>query len=160
MNHLEIINYLISKHNYNSYLEIGIGYGDVFAQVNATQKECCDITDINIINDTKITYLMTSDEMFEKIPVDKTYDIIFIDGMHNEEYVDRDIINSLKHLNEGGCICVHDTIPSNVFMQQNFIPPNEIFNGWTGDVWKSITKLQEQNIEFYTIVNEDTGLTV
>jgi hypothetical protein len=40
---------------------------------------------------------MTSDEFFE---INKsTYDIIFIDGLHIDEQVERDIINGLKILN-------------------------------------------------------------
>ena len=156
MNHTETLNYIIQKKNYNSYLEIGTEYGINFDNININFKECCDIDNSHY---DKITYSMSSDEMFAKMDINQKYDIIFIDGMHDEEFVDRDIINSLKHLNPGGMVCVHDVIPYASELQVKY----ECFHGgaWTGDVWKSITKLQNNNLEFYTICNdEDFGLTV
>ena len=61
--------------------------------------------------DYPITYLMPSDEMFANMSINQNYDIIFIDGMHSEDYLDRDIINSLKHLNPNGLILCHDVLP-------------------------------------------------
>lgn len=161
MNHLEVINKLIEKYNYKSYLEIGIYDGDNFSKVNIENKESNDISSDKLVYVDKLTYEMTSDEMFSKMPLDKKYDIIFIDGMHDEQFVDRDIINSLKHLNKGGVICVHDVIPKNRRAQENYYDRGYIQKDeWNGDVWKSITKLQDQNIEFYTLRNYDYGLTI
>ena len=150
MNHAETIQYLIDKHNYQTYLEIGVAEGPCYPDIKCPIKECCDIKSFNpILNEEMdITYLMPSDEMFAIMPVDKKYDLIFIDGLHDEEYVDRDIINSLKHLNPGGLICVHDVIPLDARAQTTY--ENYIFGDiWNGDVWKSITKLQDQNMQKY-----------
>lgn len=155
-NHTNIINYFIEKYNYESYLEIGIFNGKNYEQINCKLKECCDITNKYYSN---ITYVMPSDEMFAKMPVDKKYDIIFIDGMHDEEFVDRDIVNSLKHLNKGGVILLHDVIPYLSNMQVEY----ECYDGkiqWTGNVWKSIVKLVNKNIEYYTLFNRDYGLGI
>lgn len=161
MNHTEVINYLIQKNNYKSYLEIGINDAINFSKINIENKESNDITSKNLKYLDKLTYEMTSDEMFANMNINKKYDIIFIDGFHNEECVDRDIINSLKHLNPNGCICVHDTIPKNRKAQASYYDRGYIqVDEWNGDVWKSITKLQEQNIEFYTLLNDDYGLTI
>ena len=160
MNHLEVINKLIEKYNYKSYLEIGIYDGDNFSKVNIENKESNDISSSNLKYIDKLTYEMTSDEMFYNMPKNKKYDIIFIDGMHEEQFVDRDIINSMKHLNKGGVICVHDVIPKNRKLQINFYNKGNFNDEWTGDCWKSITKLQDQNIEFYTLKNYDYGLTI
>ena len=161
MNHTEIINYLIDKYNYQSYLEIGVTNGYNFDNIICPYKDSCDIVDQDELIGTKydITYLMTSDEMFANMPINHKYDIIFIDGLHDEEYVDRDIINSLKHLNPGGIICVHDTITRKADYQNSY-ESLKIGAEWNGNVWKSITKLQDQNIEFYTIRNNDYGLTI
>jgi len=97
--------------------------------------------------------------MFVQMDQNKKFDLIFIDGMHTEEYVDRDIINSLKHLNPGGMVCLHDTV---VYRRNSQVELNEYNNElveWNGTTWKSITKLQYQNLEFYTIDNGDFGLT-
>ncbi len=160
MNHLEVINKLIEKYNYKSYLEIGIYDGDNFSKVNIENKESNDISSSNLKYIDKLTYEMSSDEMFYYMPKDKKYDIIFIDGMHEEQFVDRDIINSMKHLNKGGVICIHDVIPRNKDVQISYYDKEQIIGEWNGDVWKSITKLQDQNIEFYTLLNYDHGLTI
>lgn len=157
MDHYELLQYLINTYNYQSYLEIGTEYGYNFSKINCLHKECCDIDNTKFNN---ITYHMTSDEMFERMSIDNKYDIIFIDGMHDEDYVDRDIINSLKHLNPGGVVCIHDVIPNYSSVQKTYElveSPEEI---WTGNVWKSITKLEYNNLEFYTVLNYDFGLTI
>ena len=154
MNHTELINYIIHKKGYKTYLEIGTEFGWNYDAIDIESKECCDPDNSGY---HEITYNMPSDEMFTKININKTFDIIFIDGMHDEEYVDRDIINSLKHLNPGGIICVHDTIVKNAISQVTYENANR---EWNGNTWKSITKLQDNNLEFYTILNNDWGLTI
>lgn len=156
MTRTETINYIIQKKGFKSYLEIGTQFGWNYNLINIESKECCDVDD----KYHEITYVMSSDEMFAKMAFDKKYDIIFIDGLHNELYVHRDIINSLKHLNPGGIICVHDTLPKKFYTTtEKYI--HEVGDGcWNGDVWKAIVNLQNLNIEYYTIHNNDSGLTL
>ena len=52
-----------------------------------------------------------SDDFF-KTSKDK-FDVIFIDGLHTYDQVRRDVINSIKHLKEGGYIALHDMLPRN-----------------------------------------------
>lgn len=155
MTRTETINYIIQKKGFKSYLEIGTQYGWNYDLINIESKECCDVDNTY----HEMTYVMSSDEMFAKMPLDKKYDIIFIDGLHNELYVHRDIINSLKHLNPGGIICVHDVLPQKFYTSTEKIIP-EIDGTWNGDVWKAIVNLQNLNIEYYTIHNNDSGLTI
>jgi len=152
MDRTEIINYIIQKNNYKSYLEIGTQYGWNYDNIIIDNKECCDVDD----SYHELTYHMSSDEMFSRMPIDKKYDIIFIDGLHNELFVHRDIINSLKHLNVGGIICVHDVIAN------DYSAVSEVFNGgtWNGDVYKAICNLSNLNIEYYTLFNDDYGLAL
>lgn len=158
----EIINQLILSRGYKTYLEVGTDKGDTYNQiVDVVEKECCDPFN-NIKPEYKftLTYQMTSDEMFDKMDKDKKYDLIFLDGMHEERYLDRDIINALKHLNKGGLILCHDTIPTNVLYSRKYPLQNILKGGWTGNVYKSILKLQEQNISFYTLINVIHGMTI
>ena len=156
--HNYYINYLIQKYNYQSYLEIGVLRGNSFDSINCLNKESCDITDEWWENDYPITYVMSSDEMFARMPIDKKYDCIFCDGYHSEEYLYRDIINSLKHLNKGGMVLCHDVVPKTV--QNTMELPLSEISSWTGSCWKALTKLQEQNIEYYTLLNKDFGLGI
>ena len=148
--HADYINYLISKHNFKSYLEIGVGYGHNYDNIICKYKECCDISNEHY----EPMYLMSSDEMFARMPLDKKYDIIFIDGMHSAEYLYRDIINSLKHLNENGLILCHDVIPHALVDTLELNCCEELGCGWCGDCWKVVEQLQRNNIEFYTIIKK------
>ena len=168
--HDQIIQFLIDKYNYQSYLEIGLDNpNNNYLLINCKYKECVDpyyddwgvdangYMDNNVkrfIEDKILTYHMTSDEMFAQMPEDKKYDIVFIDGYHNEEQVDRDIINSLKHLNKGGRIVVHDCLPGNEFQGSEAIPTESVT--WMGTVWKSIPKLSFNGID-YCVIDTDCG---
>ena len=173
MDHTEIIQYLIDKHNFQSYLEIGVDNpNNNYYHINCKYKECVDPYyedwgfDANtyfednvkkFILEYTLTYRMTSDEMFAQLPEDKKYDIVFIDGYHNEEQVERDIINSLKHLNKGGRIVVHDCLPPNEAAAAEDVPKYNM--EWEGTVWKAIPKLCYNGIDFYTI-DTDCGCCV
>lgn len=170
MNHTEIINFLINKRGYSSYLEIGLSNpNDNFTKINCENKESVDpyfndasIFDSQISRDNlpeivkdNLTYLMTSDEMFEMLPESKKYDLIFIDGLHTEEQCSKDIFNSIRHLNKGGCIVVHDCIPVSEITQRE----PRVSEGWHGGVWKAMAKLNKTNLKFKTI-NIDNGTAV
>ena len=131
-----VINYLTKKEN--SYLEIGVENGYTFNGVHFIDKIGVD-PDVK----TKNVIHKTADDYFSGQPVKR--DIIFIDGMHQAEYVLRDINNSINFLNEGGMIFVDDILPL-TYDEQLKIPNKHYYdNGilkygepWTGDVWKVI----------------------
>lgn len=56
------------------------------------------------------TFEQSSDAFFESHEVNPTsfYDLVFIDGDHTEEVVDRDLKNSIAVLRPGGIIVAHD----------------------------------------------------
>jgi hypothetical protein len=137
--HIIINNYIIKK-NKKSYLEIGIETGYTFTNINIEEKIGVDpdpkIESSNIIK-------KSSNEFFKDN--DKKFDIIFIDGMHQVEYVLKDFNNSVKFLNKNGIIFLDDVLPISKDEQEK-IPINPIYeNGilkysspWTGDVWKFV----------------------
>src|SRR3989344_7865884 len=107
MTRIKLINLFIKLNNYEKYLEIGVntpnqpGYSHDSINVKIEHG-----VDPNV--DT--TYRMTSDDFFAN-HISMKYDIIFIDGLHLFEQAYRDIINSLKYLNDNGVIVVHDCNP-------------------------------------------------
>lgn len=153
MTRTEIINGLIKKNGYKTYLEIGVntpaqpGYN--WVGINIETKHGVD-------PNVDTTYRMTSDEFFEKHAEIK-YDIIFIDGLHLFEQVEKDINNSLTHLNENGTIVVHDTNPVEEITQRR----ERASDAWHGDVWKAILKLrlENPNVSIHT-VETDEGCTI
>ncbi len=139
-NRIILINYLIDRYRFKSYLEIGCEKDLCFNVVRAEHKVGVDPIEGG-------THRMTSDEFFSTNT--ETFDIIFIDGLHWSEQVFRDITNSLKSLNQGGIIVVHDCNP-----------PEEIYNlyprpleqkEWNGDVWKAfISFRQDPDLDMVT----------
>lgn len=150
MKRTEIINKLIKSNNSRKYLEIGVWNGDNFRQIDCPYK-------IGVDPDPQSasTIKLTSDEFFKENK--DTFDLIFIDGLHHADQVEKDIINSLAVLNQNGIIVCHDTNP---LLEAHQVIP---YRGgeWNGDCWKAITKLlsERSDLEIYT-VDTDQGCTV
>ena len=155
MTRSELINSIIKKNNYKTYLEIGVNNpsqpGWNFDSVGIETKHGVDPAD-----GVNATYKMESDEFFAK-QIKMKYDIVFIDGLHIFEQAYRDIVNSLKWLNENGTIVVHDCNPKHEITQRRV----KVVSAWHGDVWKAILKLrmEDPNISIFT-VNTDEGCAV
>lgn len=149
----DLLNYLIQKNNFQSYLEIGICLPEInFNNINVKYKIGVDPAPLGIAN-----FLGTSDEFFEFIPKETKFDLIFVDGLHHEEQVLIDIENSLKHLNENGIIVCHDCLPENEIMQLR----EPLSNDWTGDVWKAIAKLRKYSTNLdIKVVDTDFGCAI
>ena len=142
-----LINYLIETKDYSSYLEIGCDQNQLFSKIKIKNKLGVDpVSGGNIRK--------TSDEFF-KNNIEK-FDIVFIDGLHHYHQVKRDILNSLKFLNNDGIILVHDCLPDSLSKQA--VPRYKM--SWNGDVWKAIVDLrQDGNLEIYTL-KIDQGIGV
>lgn len=147
MNRIKIINALIKKNNYKSYLEIGVQAGDCFREIKCAKKVGVDPDPASAA-----TVHMTSDEYFEKNK--SKFDIIFIDGLHHSDQVMKDIENSLKSLTKGGIIVMHDCLPGSKRMQE--IPLQEQ-NEWTGDVWRAYLNYRSNPDLEMAVVNCDWG---
>jgi len=145
----DLINYFIDKNKYKSYLEIGTEWGTNVRKIKCSNK----ITIDPIKKYDKLTYNMTSDNAFKLI--NEKFDIIFIDGLHLEEQVDKDIENSLKKLNEGGIIILHDCNPQDEISGSD--PQQRKYN-WNGSVYKSIIKLRYTRQDlFISVIDIDQG---
>ncbi len=141
----DIINRIIEKKKFESYLEIGCQSDVNFSKIIIKNK-------IGVDPQTGGTHRMTSDDFFKQNK--STFDLIFIDGLHVYEQVLKDIENSLKVLNENGVILIHDCLPAKIWHQT--IP--QTHSSWNGDVWKSIVKSRTRiDIDTYTI-EADQGL--
>jgi len=152
MTRTEIINYLIQKVKGTSYLEIGVRE----PQGNYNQIVCENKIAVDPVPLEEGIIPLTSDEFFKQNLI--TYDVIFIDGLHEEEQVMRDIINSLKVLNEGGYVICHDMSPTTELMQK---VPIETDEAWTGDCWKAWVKLRSSRKDLSMfVIDTDFGVGV
>lgn len=137
----------------NVYLEIGVEYGYTFKNVHFQRENKVGVdpspkfyytTEDNIIKQTSDEYFADADDEF---------DAIFIDGMHQCEYVLRDFNNAIQHLKSGGKmkIFIDDILPQNCREQlkvpiKHNIEERILKYGepWTGDVWKTIYYIMQQ----------------
>jgi len=154
----QIINKLTNK--YDKYLEIGVEYGECFNETHFLNKVGVDPDPKFTPKDGQELFLVTSDDFFNQYFVNDfmqldyikiikpSFDVVFIDGMHQSEYLLRDINNSIKILSDEGTIFIDDILPFN-YNEQLKIPIKHYYeNGilkygenWTGDVWKVIYHL-------------------
>jgi hypothetical protein len=151
MTRTDIINGLISKHNYQSYLEIGIQFGDNINQITINFE---NVVSVDPNPEYLATHCCTSDQFFSIYQ--KKFDIIFIDGLHVSNQVDRDISNSLNFLNTDGTIVIHDCNPR---LEENAIVPHmgHVLH-WNGSVWMSIVKVRCNNPDIsVSVVDTDFG---
>jgi glycosyltransferase involved in cell wall biosynthesis len=140
-NRYDIINKLTKPTDV--YLEIGVEYGECFNSVHFLDKTGVD-PDPKFKPGLGQLFKLTSDQFFES-ERQRVYDVIFIDGMHQSEYILRDINNSIRFLADDGFIFIDDILPFN-YNEQLKIPIKHYYeNGilkyaenWTGDVWKVI----------------------
>jgi hypothetical protein len=130
---IEVIQTLINKFNYKSYLEIGIWNSACFNAIKCPLKHSVD----PFID--KATFKVTSDDFFKQNT--RKYSCFFVDGLHTAEQVERDILNALDCLEDGGSIVVHDTLANSEWETRY----NTEYDGkgiWLGDVYKTIAKLR------------------
>lgn len=158
---ISLINEILSTFKNPSYLEIGYGSGNCFENINAHNKICCDpsprIPDKFYNN--KNCVLLSSDDFFAQN--NKKFDVIFIDGHHEYEYVRRDFFNSIDSLNEGGYVIIHDCNPPNEWRCR---PIAQFIEGepWNGDGgYRLITELYASSSNYtWKTSYEDEGCSV
>ena len=129
MNRWDLINQVIDLKKFSSYLEIGCDNDHAFSQIKLKDK-------IGVDPNSGGNFRGTSDEFFLKNK--RKFDCIFIDGLHEYDQVNQDILNSLENLNENGMILLHDCLPKS--LNQQAVPRHQWI--WNGDVWKCIVKFR------------------
>lgn len=155
MNHTSLLNYLVDKYKLSSYLELGVqNPANNFDKIKTKYRVGVDP---NVIATDVVP--KTSDWFFQslfKVPIKKVFDLIFIDGLHHADQVERDFNNSLKCLNDGGFIVIHDCLPEKE--ETTHVPRDSKI--WHGDVYKFVMALGVyENINFVTL-NSDNGCCI
>jgi hypothetical protein len=142
-----IIRHLIRAYGFQSYLEIGVRGRETLSQIDLSVVDGVD-------PNGQGNYTMTSDEFFES-HCKRSYDIIFVDGLHLHEQAKKDIENALTHLSDNGIIVVHDCLPEEEWHQLR-----EGISGrpWNGDVWKAFADLRSERADLSMyVVDTDWG---
>jgi len=161
--HTEIIQKVIDKLGYTSYLEIGLDRGINWCGITCKKKVGVD----PVIMIPKLEYgdffcwgnetiyRKTSDDFFASCghPV---ADIVFIDGMHTFEQSAKDFHAASRRIAEGGLVLMHDTNPTSEIesmIYDTYMTEHPEYQGaWVGDVWKTIYALsQSGNVNYFTL---------
>jgi len=166
MHHVEIINTLIQRYGYKTYLEIGVANPTIcFDRIIAPMKTGVDPE----LNGWRYDYRMESDEFFSllrigrtEFPPDMKWDLIFIDGLHLAEQVERDVVNSIGHLAEGGTIVMHDCSPPHPMIAREVYQPDYPVPGeWCGTTWKAFYKFRHTRPDLQMwCVHTDCGVGI
>lgn len=141
MERTSLINSLIKQHNLQSYLEIGVQNPNN----NFNKIDCENKVSVDPDPGAKASFQCTSDFFFlgvNALPihygVQRRFDLIFIDGLHHADQVEKDIINAMNCLNPGGFIVLHDCNPEEEWQQ--LVPRKHKI--WYGDVWRAFVGLR------------------
>ena len=147
-NRIALVNFLVAKCGGHEckYLEIGCASNELFDSVYSHHKTGVDPASGG-------THRMTSDDFFGGTN-EESFDVIFIDGLHEYQQVRRDAINALNVIKDGGWIAFHDFLPST--WKEHHIP--RIQSDWTGDCWKLAVELSKADGVDFRIVNIDHGV--
>lgn len=136
------------------YLEIGVRKGHTFRQVNVPEKWGVDPNPLISAKNLPPRSRMikdTSDAFFESVANQMTFDLVFLDGLHEARQTWRDLNNALLRLSENGIILVDDVVPdddSSAHPDQKASLRLQYKHGkfdrrWQGDVWKIIPVIAE-----------------
>lgn len=164
----DVINYVLKYLNKETkYLEIGVRYPEEnFDKIISENKYSVDPGTENFINPAD--FKVTSDEFFKQLSDGKIlnkeirFDVIFIDGLHLADQVERDIDNSLEFLNQDGFIILHDCNPPTAFhASEEYLyrmSPSEGY--WNGTTWKAFFKFRQKSNFFSCCIDSDWGIGI
>lgn len=166
MKRTELLNLLIDKGGYTSYLEIGVRNPvdnlngiEIVSKVGVDPKMRIE-GDVEVEEDkstafVKCTTLIksTSNEFFKAN--EATYDIIFIDGDHSQAQVLKDVRAAFKCLNKDGVVVLHDCLPTK---PSEALPEKPKGGGaWCGEAYRVFMKFRGYKGYVATLVDTDHG---
>lgn len=157
MNHTQHIQALINEREYKHYLEIGVQAGhNIMALTGLTKSVGVDPANESSYKEGWPEIVgLTSDEYFDQLDGRTKFDLIFVDGLHHADQVERDIVNSWKHLKKGGALVLHDVWPTS--REMTIIPRQQ--KQWTGDVFRAFDGLIQKYPDLkWELSKEDYGI--
>ena len=176
MDRLFVLKSLMQHRHLKNYLEIGVFNGHIFFRIKSNFKIAVD-PDFVFGNGRKAIKLLlnpynrynqyfekTSDDFFAqdgpRLFQNKKIELALIDGMHECDYVIRDVEHTLNHAAPNAVIVLHDCNPLSAEAACSFKEWN--YPGtWNGDVWKAILYFRSQRKDLTCFVlDADQGLGI
>lgn len=143
------INRIMKNKNFN-YLEVGVAYGLTLEGVTAQSKIGVDPYpkfNLRYLPTNCKIFKTTSDQFFDSLDNSQKFDFIFLDGLHEINQLIRDLVNSIKIINQDSWILIDDVVPyDSVSAISNLVESKKLrktslfpdFIGWHGDCFKII----------------------
>lgn len=164
----DVINYLLSSFSRDTnYLEIGVRNPENnFDKINSKNKYSVDPGLEFKLN--PVDFKLTSDVFFHELDKGKIlnkeikFDVIFIDGLHTAEQVDRDIINAIRYIQNDGFIVLHDCNPPTEWhaRETHKYEISPAMQNWNGTTWKAFVKFRNRSDLFTCCIDTDWGIGV
>ena len=164
----EIINFLLSQNQIHThYLEIGVrNPKDNFDHIKASTKYSVD-PGIEFM-ENPVDFNMTSDVFFQKLSANEVlyndikFDVIFIDGLHLAEQVDRDLENAINYIKDDGFIVLHDCNPPTEWHTRKSYRCVNTPAGkfWNGTTWKAFLKWRFKSSLNSCCIDSDWGVGI
>jgi len=164
----DIINFLLATFDHpTTYLEIGVrNPNDNFNKIVADTKYSVD-PGIEF-KENPVDFKVTSDAFFDELRngsfLEKSilFDVIFIDGLHLAEQVDRDIDNALQFLKEDGFVVLHDCNPLTEWhaREEHNYTISPAGQQWNGTTWKAFLKARYRIDTTSCCIDTDWGVGV
>lgn len=164
----EVINFLINHFNRETtYLEIGVRNPAInFDLIKSDIKYSVD-PGIEF-KENPVDFKMTSDVFFDELREGKVltkdlkFDVIFIDGLHLADQVDRDIRNALDFIKEDGFIVLHDCNPPTEWhaRETHNYRLSPARSNWNGTTWKAFVKWRACPDIYSCCIDTDWGVGV
>lgn len=137
-----------------------------FNKIKANKKYSVDPGFENETN--PVDFKLTSDIFFNKLSKsevlsnDIKFDVIFIDGLHLAEQVEKDIENALKFIKEDGYIVLHDCNPPTFFHASELYEYrlSPALGNWNGTTWKAFYKYRLQENLYSCCIDTDWGIGI
>jgi hypothetical protein len=164
----EVLNYLLSLTEGDAkYLEIGVrNPNDNFNHINSKNKFSVD-PGVEF-DENPVDFKMTSDCFFESLrkkelnEVPERFDVIFIDGLHLAEQVERDINNALDFISDKGFVVLHDCNPPSEWhaREEYYYDLSPAGRYWNGTTWKALYKNRMNKEVSCACIDTDWGVGV
>lgn len=163
---------LTTKRPIRNYLEVGVHIGRMLSRITADYADAVDPSfqlthNVALLKKRLTLHQCTSDEFFARAAPAEPYDLVFLDGLHQFEFLLRDFYNAERLCSPQSLIVMHDCFPLTEAMAERDPAvcaargASTPYGGaWTGDVWKVLPILQRYrpDLKVVCLNCEPTGL--
>jgi hypothetical protein len=153
-----------------NYLEVGVAQGLTLERVEVPFRWGVDPEpqfDTDSVPRGITFFKGTSDQFFQHINRDQSFDLVFLDGLHHWQQTYCDLLSTLNHTSDGALILIDDVVPDDELSAMTDYPAAlaakesaGIFDGrWHGDVFKVLMAISDHHPELKFLLMRNSGET-